>query len=435
MKRNIILLALSLVMAAGLWAQEPIKLTLDECRQLALKHDERIKQMSNQERQAEIDRQVSIIGFLPKIDGSLMGFYLTPSTETMGMKMVMHGTYLAGLTLQQPIYTGGRLIAGKDLAKIGQEVAMENFRKTRQDVIADVDNAYWSLVAVIKKVEMLETYISYMDALLRDVSISVEAEMALESELLRIETKKNEIEYNMRKAQTGVELCKLMLCNYIGLEFGTDVFPADQDIPISEPRDLSEDISALPELSLLQLNIDAKKKQVNLTRGEYLPSIAAMASYCAYGNIKMQGTTEVDGAPYSYSNKLNDTNFLVGVAVSVPLVNWGEGFKKVKKAKLDVENARLDLEQNQRLLSIQARQAILNVTDGYVQIETAEKGVKQSDENLRVMTERYNASMATLTDLLDAQSQWQQSQSNLIEARTQYRIYMSEYLRATGRLE
>lgn len=38
------------------------------------------------------------------------------------------------------------------------------------------------------------------------------------------------------------------------------------------------------------------------------------------------------------------------------------------------------------------------------------------------------------TDLLDAQSQWQQAESNLIEAQTQYKIYETEYLRATGSL-
>ena len=48
---------------------------------------------------------------------------------------------------------------------------------------------------------------------------------------------------------------------------------------------------------------------------------------------------------------------------------------------------------------------------------------------------RYDTQMATMTDLLDAQSQWQQAQSNLIEAQTQYKIYQTEYLKAVGRLE
>ncbi len=81
------------------------------------------------------------------------------------------------------------------------------------------------------------------------------------------------------------------------------------------------------------------------------------------------------------------------------------------------------------------QQAIRNVQDGYGLIRTAEKGLRQADENLRVMRNRYAASITPLTDLLDAQSQWQQAESNLIETRTQYRIYETEYLRATGALD
>lgn len=80
-------------------------------------------------------------------------------------------------------------------------------------------------------------------------------------------------------------------------------------------------------------------------------------------------------------------------------------------------------------------QAVQNVEDGYRMIHTAESGLRQAEENLRVMRNRYAAAMSPLTDLLDAQSQWQQAQSNLIEAQTQYMIYRTDYLRATGQLE
>ena len=86
-------------------------------------------------------------------------------------------------------------------------------------------------------------------------------------------------------------------------------------------------------------------------------------------------------------------------------------------------------------MSIEVQRAVRNVEDGYLLVGTAETGLRQAEENLRVTGNRYAASMAPLTDLLDAQSQWQQAESNLIEAQTQYRIYETEYLRATGRLE
>ena len=122
------------------------------------------------------------------------------------------------------------------------------------------------------------------------------------------------------------------------------------------------------------------------------------------------------------------------LAVQIPILHWGEGFKKVKKAKLELNNAQLELDKNKKLLNLQVQQAIRNVQDSYMMIETATLALKQAEENLRVMRNRYDQSMAPLTDLLDAQSQWQQSYSNYIEAQSQYKIYETEYLRATGNL-
>jgi outer membrane protein TolC len=143
----------------------------------------------------------------------------------------------------------------------------------------------------------------------------------------------------------------------------------------------------------------------------------------------------VDGVAYPFSSKMKSDGASAMVMLSVPIWNWGMGKKSVKKAKLDVLNAQLDLQRNQRLLAIQARSAVKNVQNGYLQVQTAQLGAQQSDENLRVMNDRYENAMSTLTDLLDAQSQWQQAQSNLIEAQTQYKIYQTEYLKAVGRLE
>jgi len=79
-------------------------------------------------------------------------------------------------------------------------------------------------------------------------------------------------------------------------------------------------------------------------------------------------------------------------------------------------------------------QAIRNVQDGYAMIETARLGVQQAEENLRVMKLKHENHLATMTDVLDAQSQWQQAHSNLIEATTQYQVYLTEYRRVTAQL-
>jgi outer membrane protein TolC len=433
MKRLIFSIITLACTAMGASAQETLTLTLQQCRDRALEFNEQMQTASNATQQAKLDREIAFTNYLPKIEGTAMTGWMKDS-EMMGMTMQMRGFYMAGLQLQQPIYAGGRIKAGNDLTKIGRQVSEQQQRKTRQEVIAEADQAYWGYISVLQKVEMLKSYQEYMKALADKVDISVEAEMASRNEQLRVEAKANEVDYNLQKAQTGAELCRLVLCNAIGADFDTQIIPADRDVPITAPEDMDENIEQTPEMQMMQMGVKAKKKQVNLTRGDFLPTLAAVAGYTWYGNIKMKGETEYNGQMVPFTQEMKSNTPMLMLSLSVPIWKWGEGYKKVKKAKLDVENAQLDMARNQRLLTIQARQAILNVTNGYTQIETAQKGVDNATENLRVMQERYDADMSTLTDLLDAQSQWQQAQSNLIEAKTQYKLYQTEYLKAVGRL-
>ena len=210
--------------------------------------------------------------------------------------------------------------------------------------------------------------------------------------------------------------------------------PADTVITVTAPGQLDENIETRPEFNLMRKQIEAEQQQIKMARSEILPKIGLSAGYMYYGNVKMTTPVSTPQGSYNYTEEFKDGISLAMLSVSIPLVKWGEGLKKIKKAKLNLENARLDFQKNRRLLSIQARQAVQNLTDGYNMIETAQIGYDQACENLRVMKNRYDNSMSSLSDLLDAQSQWHQAQSNLLEAKAQYMIYKTEYQYATGKL-
>ena len=433
MKKLIILFAAVFCVAAK--AQKPLELSLQKCREMALTHNEDLQRADNAFRQAELDKKIAFSAYLPKFDATATGTYLT-DMDMMGMELQMRGMYMAGISLVQPLYAGGKIIAGNKLAKIGREVAEENRRKTRMQVIADADNAYWTYISVGRKVRMFDSYRAQMDTVFRQVEVALSAGMGVENDLLRIKTKRSEIHYQYQKAKNGLNLCRLALCNVLGQSLDTEFVPLDTAIVVSAPREMDENIAARPELALLEKQVEAGEQQVKVARGDVLPQIGLSAGYLYYGNVKLKGVNyDAGGNTIPFTQKFDDGLGLVMASVSFPLFHWGEGLKKVKKAKFDLENARLDLQKNRRLLSIEARQAIQNVTDGYRMVETAELASRQADENLRVMQNRYRNAMCTLTDLLDAQSQWQQAQSNLIEAQTQYKIYETEYLKAVGRLE
>lgn len=417
-------------------AQEPLPLTLAECRERALAHSEELQQADIRLEQARLDRRIAATAALPRIEGSATGAYVAPDIDMMGMEMRMRGTYMAGLTLTQPIYAGGKISAARRMARIGEEVAGEQRRMTRMEVLVEADNAYWTLVAVEGKVRMLENYAAQMDTLCTQTTAAVESGMAIENDRLRVEARRSEIDYQLQKARNGADLCRMSLCRVIGV--GGDIRPVPTDTLFrpSAPGELRADLEARPELRMLEQQVAIGEQQIRDARSAMLPTAGLSLGYTYYGNIKLQSMVDAGGGTYvPYTQEFRDGLGLAMVAVKIPIFHWGESRKKVRKARFELQHAQLDLQKNTRLMTLEVEQAIRNVEDGYRMIRTAELALSQAEENLRVMRNRHAAQMAPLTDLLDAQSQWQQAASNRIEAQTQYRIYETEYLRATGRLE
>ncbi len=435
MKKELIILCIAVVYVSTLFAQHPLSLSQQQCRQMALDYNEMLKKADNKVRQAELDKAVAFASYLPKFEGSLTGTYLFPDMDVMGSELQMRGMYMAGISLIQPVYSGGKIRTANKLAEIGEECAKEQLRKTHMDVIAEADKAYWTYVAVLEKVKMLDSYEKQMLALYDMASESVNAELSTENDLLRISAKRSEIQYQLQKVRNGADLCRISLCHVIGAGFDTMIEPVDTVLKINAPSEMSEDISSRPEFRLLQKQVDAGLQQVKLARADILPTIGLSAGYAYYGNVKLNGVAmDALGNAHPYTQKFDDGFGLAMASVSIPVFSWGAGLKKIKKARIEAENARLDMTHNVKLMNIEVRQAVQNVKDGYQLVQTATIGLQLAERNLQQMTQKYEVSMATLTDLLDAQSQWQTAKSNFIEAQTQYKIYETEYLKKTGKL-
>lgn len=403
---------------------------------MALQHSEEMQQAENRLRQAELDRKIAFTNYLPQIDGSATGTYMFPDLDMMGMQLSMRGAYMAGINLTQPLYAGGKISSGMRLARIGQEAATEQHRMTRMDIIVDADNAYWTYIAVDRKVSMMESYQAQMDTLYDQTKAAVALGMATENDLLRIDAKRSDIKYQLQKVRNGADLCRMALCRVVGADLETTIEATDTTFTVSRPRQLTNDISTRPELHLLETQISANREQIRMARADMLPSVGLTVGYTYYGNIKLNSMVDNgNGVMTPYTQQFRDGIGIAMIAVKIPLLHWGANRKKVRKAQYEMYNAELELQKNSRLMAIEVQQAINNIENGYLLIRTATTGMEQASENLRVMNNRYAASMAPLTDLLDAQSQWQQAQSNLIEAQTQYKIYETEYLRATGVLD
>lgn len=428
-------IATHLVAVAALSAAaQGVAISPAQCVEMAIAHSETVKKAENSLSKADLDRKIASSAYLPRLEGSAIGLATNDLDLGQGSTLRLRGAYVAGLQLTQPIYVGGKIMTGQKLAKIGRDAAEQQLRMTRADVECEAAEAYWTLVAVRSKMTLMRQYMAMMDTLTAQTSVAVEAGLATDAELLRVNAKRSEIVYQQQKVTSGENLCRMALCNLLGLDADTPIELTDTLPECRLPDELSPDLANRPEMQLLNLQVKASEQQVKMTRADYLPTLALSVGYNYYGNIEMNGVADLGGGMlFPYTQKINGDRTMAMLSLKLPIWNWGEGYRKVAKARLDVENSRLDLTRNSRLMDLQATQASTNLIDGMEMVRSSEVALSEATESLRVMRNRYDEHMAPLTDLLQSQSQWHQALANHIEATTQFQINLSAWRRASGR--
>ena len=149
--------------------------------------------------------------------------------------------------------------------------------------------------------------------------------------------------------------------------------------------------------------------------GEYLPQVALGAMGYKYD---MMNTTS--------------SNALAFVTVSVPISDWWGGSHKMKEKQYKIEQASNKLEETAELLSLQIEQARNELNETYFQIKTNQVSIDQAKENLKVMSDNYQAGVSSMSDLLEAQAMYQEAQNQYTDAVCAYKIKEANYLSATG---
>ena len=342
----------------------------------------------------------------------------------VGMEMSMKGMYMAGITLQQPVYAGGKIVNANKMAKTGVAISEENKRLTRINTLVEVEQTYWMYVSVAEKVKLLTQYTQLLDSLHQQVSSFFELKMATAQDLHKVRTRRSNVTYELQRAESGRELTRMSLCHLIGLELDAQIIATDTLILTQNYNNqLSHDIVNRPEYRIQEMQVELKDLEIKNTRADFFPTVGISAGYQYMGGMKLAGSSLDMKIP------------MVMASISIPIFNFGEGRKKIRSARLAHEISTVELNKNRSLMDIEAQQSKSAYESALLLIRTAEHGLEESEHNLSQTQNNYEMGMATILDVMEAQTQWQEAYSNNIEARTNYKIREIEYLRAIGQLE
>ena len=411
--------------------------TLEQCIELAKENNVKSKNSTLSVQAATQTRREAFTKYFPSVDlaggifkttdpmmqmdiplGALMG---NPAMPPMSIGMLEKG-YLGMASAMQPIFTGGQIILGNKLAKLGVKVSELQKTMSDDELALTVEQYYWQVVNLQEKVKTIAESETLLNRVYEDVKNAVEAGLVNRNDLLKVELKQNELESGKLRVANGLKLTKMVLAQYIGIPHESFVI-VNLDEAIDMLHAYADHNAALlqrTEYQLLDKSVEAGKMQVKMEVAKNLPTIAIGAGW-NYMNFdkKLDHPMEMD--------------FGIGFAsVSIPITAWWGGAHAIKRQKINLQIAENNRQDAKEMLLIQMQLLWNDLDEASLQVLLAEKTIVSALENVRLNTDYYEAGTGLLTDLLDAQAALQQARDQRTESMNNYRIKLSAYQQATG---
>ncbi|MBQ3360731.1 MAG: TolC family protein [Bacteroidaceae bacterium] len=435
MKKNIAFL-LSWICCGTIAAQTT--LTLDQCKQLARDNNITLRSAKNDIQQAEQQRKQTFTNFFPQV--SAMGAGMTANKHLMQMDMALPAPLTAAMPAgaatpmsmgmikngvvgnvmaMQPIFAGGQIVNGNKLAKVGLEASRIQLEASEDEVELTTEQYYWQVVSLKEKLVTLASLHKMLEQLEKDVTVSVNAGVTTRNDLLQVQLKVNEIESQTLLVENGLAISKQLLAQYIGKNGETldvsEPVPYSTTFSLPQRQDHVAALAATPQYRLLEKNVESNRLQHKIKIGENLPTVSG-------------------GAVYTYNNLMGEGRGvgMLMATVSIPISGWWSGSHAIKKQRLAYEQARDQMADASQKLVINMNNCWANVETSHKQLAIARKSIEQSEENLRLNNDYYRAGTTTMSNLLDAQSSYQQSRDKYVDAYIDYQQNLLKYRQATG---
>ena len=270
---------------------------------------------------------------------------------TDALTLDMHNLCGAVVSVQQPVFMGGKIVASNQMAKYAEELAQSQYDAEHAQVLADIEQAYWQIVSIAAKKNLAENYADLLRQMGKDVDALVAEGFATPSDALTIKVKMNEAEMLYTKATNGLALAKMLLCKECGLPLDSEITLADETldaipVPQMSPVISDEEVyAARPEIRSLDLAKKIYDKKVAVVRADGLPTVAVMANYAVTNPNVFNG----------FQNKFGGF-FSAGVLVNVPIFHGTEAIQKTKKAKAEAALTQYRLDDAKEMISLQVAQ-------------------------------------------------------------------------------
>ena len=401
---------------------------LDDCLRMAYKNNAVILKARQEIEVASGKKLQALSEAIPHLTGEAGYTYLNTinsyETEEGELPLNLHDNYRAGLTLEQNLYKGGKVLAGIKAAQLYDRYSEVFLREAEGTVTFRVKDIFNQLLLASKIVDVRQATVKHMDNTLQTTDRKYQQGSASEFDLITARVRLPNFRPPLINAANRVDILKTILAKEMGRE--------DQDYEIEGSLDFTpfngelDDLNRLgleyrPLIEQITLQEEIMEQNLNASSSGYQPSLSLFATY--------EGEQPQYGVPPE--NRF-EFEWTAGAALKWNIFDGLMTPGRVKEARGQYEQARIETRDTRRTVLLSIKQAYLDLKAAEKAIDSHRETVGQADKAYQIARIRWENGVSTSLELTESELNLSESSIMLQEALAYYRIALAKLERAIG---
>jgi len=438
-KSVVVLASLFASFPFSLPAQDTLRLSLNDCIQMALKRNPSYLAAAQQIEAARAREREALGAFLPKLN--LQGTYTWlekvfaveipplfhfPGVPAKPIRAELDFTldYQGNLRLTQPLFTSGRLWHSYQQARLSYQLAQQQVRQARQEIILQTTQSFYGCLLADDFVRVAQQAVEVAREHRETVEKRRRVGMATDFDVLRARVQEANLKPRLAKARNSQRVAYLALKTIIGVRPEAPIrllgsFEYQQPpVPLEEAIRLA--LQKRPEVRQAEIQLEMGQHLLKLAKANDNPSLALVGDYNFRSNVL---TSKLDRW---------DDYYTVNIVLSFPLFDGFTTHARVNQARAQLTSADYALEAVQRKVRLEVEQAYLEFREAEERLNSQRTNVEQARESVRIAELSYKQGLVTSLDVISAQLALNEAETNWSQALHDCSVAATKIQRAIG---
>jgi outer membrane protein TolC len=326
------------------------------------------------------------------------------------------------ITGQQILWDFGRTSSLRNQAQLGIKIADQSHEDHKRRIMLEVFQSYYAASLARSYVESAAISVRSAEAIETQAKARVESGLAVDADLLRSRVYISAARQQAIQAQGQLESAQAQLNRLMGVPLDRPIgetspllpknlaLPSEEQLLAEHKQRRPDYQNLLAELKLAEIGVQSKQK-------EFLPIASGY------------GTWEADNPSL---NSSGGNNWAAGITLQWNLFAGGRDAAQLAASRQRLEQKRRQKTAMESAMALEIRNALIQQRAAGQEVQTAQAAELQSEEGLRILRNRYENGLATMTDLLSVEAARSAARTNLAEAIYRYRLSCAQVEYAAG---